>query len=76
MKTNITKEKRKELHSAFSKVLRVVKRHTKANDDLNDILMDVYGYTYSDIDADGIIDPLVYGSGEITCKEFLRMMDE
>lgn len=65
----------KEFQKLLNKTARAAKKHTSLTQDVTDECLERFGETYSDIDADHIIEILDYGvGGSITVGRFEKEM--
>jgi hypothetical protein len=55
---------------------RLAEQKARIQDDLSEAFVERYGTTYSDVDADGIIDILDYGGGDIDLAQCDAIMTE
>lgn len=62
MTTNLT-------NRLLKKAARISAEYQDIQNQLTDAFNERYGVTYSDVDADGIIDVLDYGGGDLTVED-------
>lgn len=64
-----------KLRTQFDKVKKIASKNLTESMKLDEMIRDRWGYHYSENDIDSIIDTLDYGTGNISFKEFLELMD-
>lgn len=58
----------------IQQAMKVAARHYDLMDKISNECIKRYGYTYSEVDADGIIDAIDYGAGDLTVESLHKEM--
>ena len=72
----MNKKNKKELSIKLKKALEAGREANKTEKELADFTEQLFGYNWSDVDADGIIDTVSgFGSMEMSVDEFIEEME-
>ncbi len=69
-------ENREKLKKLLKKMNHLSCEIHKYKKDFDELIEEIYGFHYSDVDKDNIIDCVDYGLGKMSFKEFDKLMKE